>query len=64
MEVKEIVKMRLAHVTLAFVLTCCVSSEEKLLGYGTKFGTVATGERSKVIGKGEIMKNLQSDNLH
>ena len=27
------------------------SSEERVLGYGTKFGTVGNQERSKVIGK-------------
>ena len=27
------------------------SSEERLLGYGTKFGTVGNQEKSKVIGE-------------
>ena len=57
-----------SHMTLVLVLTLnlmlCVSSEERVLGYGTKFGTVTTEERKKVIGEEDMTDRLQADNLY
>ena len=47
--------MAVADLTVVTVLIFnfgqSVSSEERVLGYGTKFGTVGNLEKSKVIGK-------------
>ena len=47
--------MAVADLTVVTVLILnfghSVSSEERVLGYGTKFGTVGNLEKSKVIGK-------------
>ena len=57
-----------SHVTLVLVLTLNVMvrvrSEERVLGYGTKFGTVTTEERKKVIGEEDMINKLQADDLH
>ena len=47
--------MAVADLTVVAVLIFSfghhVSSEERVLGYGTKFGTVGNLEKSKVIGE-------------
>ena len=57
--------IRLTLISLLIFNICwCVSSEEKVLGYGTQFGTVGNLQNNKVIGNIKINVLISRETPH